>query len=96
MVRIVARLILKPGMEDLFWAEAKDLVKASKAENGNVDYSLNVSRENPRLYVFMEVWRDQGAVASHSASPHFTRIFPKLIDMSEGEPTIELFNEISF
>ena len=96
MVRIIAKLTVKPDMVDEFKATAQELVKRSQAEVGNASYSLNVSKENKYVFVFVEFWKDQGAVATHMASPHFTRIFPKLQSMAVGEPIIEMLNEVEF
>ena len=96
MVRIIAKISVKPDKVDDFVATAKELVKASQAEIGNDSYSLNVSKENKYNFAFIEVWKNQGAVATHMASPHFTRIFPKLQSMASGEPSIEMLNEVEF
>ena len=96
MVRIVAKISVNPGMEEEFKATAKELVELSQKEIGNESYTLNVSKENDRNFVFVEVWKDQGAVASHMASPHFTRIFPKLTAMAVERPVVEMLNEVVF
>ena len=97
MIKIVAKMHVKEGEVENFKALTKDLIAKSRAEDGNGGhYTLNVSLADPQTLCFIEFWKDQGAVATHMASPHFTRIFPKLQSMAVGEPIIEMLNEVEF
>lgn len=96
MIKIVAKLpVLKDRVEE-FKQTAKELVEQSRAEEGNVFYSLNVSKADPNLLVFIENWKDQDAIDVHNATAHFTTILPKLTEMCDGEVTIELFDEVVY
>lgn len=96
MIKITAKLIVKEEKISEFQEMAKELVEKSRAEEGNVSYSLNQSIQNPKVHCFIEIWKDQEAIDSHNASEHFTRILPALGAMGEGAPEIELFTEVEY
>ena len=96
MIKIVAKMFVKPELLNAFKAEAKELVEKSRAEAGNVSYSLNQSRDDPNTLAFIEFWKDQDAIDTHNATEHFTRILPKLAGMCGSAPEIALFDEIEF
>ena len=96
MIKIVAKMLVKVDKVEEFKSTARELVVKSRAEPGNIFYSLNVSTANPRLLAFIECWKDQEAIGLHKATEHFTGILPKLAEMcEEGQPG-ELFTEVEY
>ncbi len=55
-------------------AAATELVKLSRAENGNVAYDFFASETNGANFMFCETWADQEALDRHAASDHFIRL----------------------
>ena len=96
MIRIVAKMVIKEDLVDNFKATAKELITKSRAEEGNVSYSLNVSAESSNTFCFVEFWKDQEAVDKHNATEHFTTILPKLVDMASEAFPVEVYNEVEF
>ena len=96
MIKITAKLIVKEEKIDEFQKLAGELVQKSRAEEGNVSYSLNQSIHDPKIHCFIEIWKDEGVVESHNASEHFTRILPQLGVMGEAPADIQLFREIEY
>ena len=96
MIKIVAKLPVAEGKSEEFKQVAEELVEKSSAEEGNVFYTLNVSKQDPNLFAFMECWKDQAAIDHHNATEHFTGILPKLVAMCDGEVAIELYEEIAY
>ena len=72
MIKIFAKQLIKEGKEEEFLKICAELVEKSRAEEGNVFYSINRSKENDRLFAFIECWKDQAAIEIHNATPHFT------------------------
>lgn len=58
MIKIVAKMLVKVDKVEEFKSTARELVVKSRAEAGNIFYSLNVSAANPRLLAFIECWKD--------------------------------------
>ena len=95
MIKIVAKSLIREDQVEAFKEVVKELVEKSSAEEGNVFYSINVSRDNPRLFAFIEGWRDQEALDRHNASEHFQRIVPITRQMRE-EGSAEFYTEVEF
>lgn len=71
-------------------AAATELVKLSRAENGNVAYDFFASETDARNYMFCETWIDQAALDSHADSEHFTRLVG-IIEEICGQLKLEKF-----
>lgn len=95
MIKIVSINLIKEDKVEEFKGLMKELVEKSSAEEGNIHYSLNVSTENPRLFAFIEFWRDQEAIDIHNATEHFQRLVPMLLSMRE-DSQLNLFTELEF
>lgn len=95
MIKIVARTIVKEGMEEQYKAMAEELVRGSAAEEGNITYTLNQDIQNPRSFAMIEIWKDKEAIALHNASEHFTTIVPKLNELAE-EKAVNLYQEVEY
>ena len=92
MIKIIAKTTVPTENLNTFIPLAKPLVAASQAEQGNIFYNLHQSQENPEELVFIEAWKDQAAIDSHNASPHFTQTLPKLAELCSSKMTIEKYN----
>ena len=96
MIKIVAKMPVKEDQVENFKTLARELVEKSAAEEGNVSYTLNVSKENKCLFAVIECWKDQAAVDYHNNTKHFTTLLPKIAALCDGEVTVELFDEVAF
>lgn len=95
MIKIVSKNLIREDKVDEFKSLMKELVEKSSAEEGNIHYSLNVSRDNPRMFAFIEFWRDQEAIDKHNATEHFQRLVPMMRDMRENS-VLDIFTEVEF
>ncbi len=96
MIKIVAKMVVKEENIELFQEMAAELVAKSKAEEGNISYSLNRSLQDPKVFAFIEIWKDKDAIDHHNAAEHFTTILPKLAEMAAEPPAIDLYTEVQF
>ena len=94
MIKIVAKNYVKPECVQTFKDTAKELIEKSRAEEGNIFYTLNASINDPNTLVFIENWKDQAAIEAHNQSAHFTGIVPKLAEFCARKGDVELFVEI--
>lgn len=93
-IKIVAVNHVKPECVAQFKSLAAELIRESRAESGNVFYTLNQSLSDSTELTFIECWRDEQAIQSHNATEHFTRIVPKLGALCATEGSITLYNEL--
>lgn len=77
MIIIHAEMKVNEQAEAEFLAEVKELIHASRAEEGNISYKLHKDAEQEGMYLMVEQWRDQEAVASHNTSAHFQAFVAK-------------------
>ena len=93
-IQIVALVTVKPEYTEALAAQFKDLVKASRAEEGNISYDLHQEIGKPERFVFVENWKSQAAIDAHNASEHFQG-FVKAIDGKTDALEIVLMEELS-
>lgn len=85
MISILAKFTVKSGGEKRFHALINQLIKASKAEEGCLEYALQKHVEKPSHYCLIEKYKDRQAVDAHNSSAHFTDIVPKLLEVATAE-----------
>ncbi|NQD92901.1 antibiotic biosynthesis monooxygenase [Pseudomonas sp. CrR25] len=68
---LVATLITRDGHAAAVEAGLRQLVDASRAEVGCLQYDLHQHRDNPQVFVMLEQWLDAAALSAHQQSPHF-------------------------
>jgi quinol monooxygenase YgiN len=71
MLILVVRVTIKAGHEDEVLEAFRKLQEETRREPGCITYIVQRSRENPRRYLIYEHYKDQAALDTHRASPHF-------------------------
>lgn len=83
MIAIVAKFKIDKERESTFLQVIKDLITASNAEEGCIEYVLHKDVNNTLTYCLIEKWCDQAAVDFHNNTPHFTSAVPILKELAE-------------
>jgi len=83
MITIVAKFIVNEGQESKFLELIDGLGKASRAEEGNIEYVLHKDVKEASTFCLIEKWKDQEAIDIHNNTPHFTGTVPKLVEIAE-------------
>ncbi len=94
MIKIVANVTVKEDKIQEFHELARELVEKSRAEEGNVSYSLNRNINDKCRHAFIEIWKDDDAIQKHNASEHFTRLLPALGELASEPMTVDLYSEV--
>ncbi len=94
MIKIVSRRLIRTEDIGRFQALAGELVRLSQKEPGCLSYTLNQSRDDPRLHAFIECWADQAALDAHGTTEHFQRLVPQFAALTEERPPLERYEEI--
>lgn len=71
-IHVLARLTLKPGMKERMIPVIKEMVQATKAEPGTLQY--NASFKDDVTVVFYEIYQDEEALKAHSKGLKKVRI----------------------
>ncbi|HGH0043774.1 TPA: putative quinol monooxygenase [Neisseria meningitidis] len=93
-IKIVALVTVKPEYTETLAAQFKELVKASRAEEGNISYDLHQEIGKPNRFVFVENWKSQAAIDEHNASAHFQAFVQSVDGKTEGLEIV-LMNEVA-
>ena len=88
MISIVAKFTVNASEEEKFLALSEELIQASRAEAGCVEYGLHKDVNKENTYCMLEKWKDQAAIDTHNSSTHFTTIVPQLANMGTVEVDI--------
>ncbi len=68
---LVARMTTREGEQERAAELVNELVKASRAEPGNVHYISHRDPENPCVFMLYEQYRDKAAFEEHGQTEHF-------------------------
>ena len=94
MIGVIAKLTVKPGMEDEFEKHAKALVQQVNAnEDDCIYYDLYKAKEGG-VYVFMEKYKDQAALTLHGKTEYFMAAQAPLGACLAAAPVIEYFQAV--
>ena len=67
---VTGYLKVDPAKHDEFVAAAVALMKATRAEEGNVGYTFSADIEEPGVFHLSEQWTSGEALDAHMATPH--------------------------
>ena len=90
-ITIVAHVAVKEGQERTFIEIASALVAATRAEEGNIFYTLYQSTENPSIFIFYEKYKDEAAFDAHAGSAHFAAFAEATNDIMAGELVVDQY-----
>ena len=86
---VIARVFVKDGQETAFLEVTTPLIQATRAEEGNISYSLYQSTTDPKEFIFYEEYKDEAAFAAHGSSAHFATFANAITDMLAKDLIIE-------
>jgi quinol monooxygenase YgiN len=73
-VHVFARWHVKQGQLGMVLELLPPVVRASRAEAGNLFYQVHQDTTDPSVLVLFEGYADEGALAEHRSSEHFRAI----------------------
>lgn len=68
---LIATLTANPAQQAAVEAGLRELVDASRREDGCLQYDLHRHQDHAHVFVMIEQWRDEQALAAHQQTPHF-------------------------
>lgn len=89
MITIIAMFETKAECSKEFKELAVPCIEASRKEEGNISYGFYKGKEDADKYFFVEVWKDEEAIAAHNASAHFQTFAGAFIPLLAKDPVIE-------
>lgn len=92
MLTFTAKLTVKEGCEDEFERMMRMAVPKVREEPGNHAYIFHRSTENPRFFMFYEVYEDENALTAHRA--HLKEMGIDLSALLDGSPVLEFYEKL--
>ena len=95
MLTIVAKMKIKSGRDGEAEAAVQEMIDyVRRAEPGTLRYVLHRSIGDPTQLLIYEQYADQAAVDTHGTSDRIQTLFATLAPLLDGQPSIEMFEEI--
>jgi len=94
MIKVVATFQLKPEEKDSAMPLFAELIELTRKESGCAGYDLAEADSDDNNLVILESWESQAVLDVHSASEHFTRIVPRLVDKCVVPPVITSYKQV--
>lgn len=92
MITVFAKVTPKENMADNIINEAKNLLKATCAENGCIEYNLYVPVDDNNSLLFVEKWAEKEHLASHLQQPHFVKFGSDIEDFLAKDLDISVYS----
>jgi len=93
-VRVVARIVARPGKEDELRAVLRGLVHPTHREPGCVTYELLQNNADPTDFTFVEEWRSDADLDAHLQSAHLQDARVKLPNLAVADPDIRRYTVV--
>ena len=96
MITVTAKLKVTEGKEQEFIAAGKKMIAAVKANEAGktLAYDLYRSRNDPTLFLFIESYADDEALAAHRTTPHMAEFGASLQGLLSARTEIERFEPV--
>ncbi|GAB7094375.1 putative quinol monooxygenase [Halolamina litorea] len=88
MIHVHATFPIDPEKRAEALENAAELVEASRAEAGVLEYDAATDVLEPNTLRFTELYEDEDAFGAHSESEHFEAFEAELPDLLAGEPDV--------
>ncbi|MFP3043870.1 antibiotic biosynthesis monooxygenase [Treponema primitia] len=93
MIKVIAENRIKPENAKAVAPLFREIIAATRKEEGCIEYRLFTDPKNPEIYTFIEEWAGQAALDKHMAAEHFTRIIPKIGELSSKPLSVQVLEE---
>jgi quinol monooxygenase YgiN len=95
VIAVTATLKAKPGREQDLARVVQALAQKVRANEPDCKlYQLARSKSDPALFVLLERYTDDAALARHSNTEYFKAGIGEMMALVDGRPEVRLFDEI--
>ena len=93
IISLTAKLTIKADKADEFEKVMKEIVPKVRAEKGNITYTMLRSKKDPRVFLFLEEYKDQAAIKAHGK--HLSELGLNFSEYFDGAPVAEYYEKIA-
>jgi quinol monooxygenase YgiN len=91
MIVLMVRITVRLDTDEECIRLCREMTEETLKEPGCLQYIVHQSLDNPHCFLFYEQYKDQAALDTHWATPHFKRIILGGVDKLVESRTRELF-----
>lgn len=92
MIILNAKITLKPGKREEIIPKMQNLIKATRAEPGCINYELYASTEDENVLMMFEKWESREALDSHIQTEHFKAFGAEIEEYLAKEMEIDAYS----
>ncbi len=81
MLTVIAELIVKEESIETVKSELLNLIEPTRLEEGCIEYRLHQDNDNPKVFIFFEIWENLTCLERHMESLHFKNYISAVEDM---------------
>jgi quinol monooxygenase YgiN len=94
-ISLIAKLTAVEGKQSEFEAALRDLIEAADEEEGLDVYSVHRSDDEPGVYYFFELYRDQDAKDVHGRGERMRAAMGSLGGLLAGRPELTVLSPVA-
>lgn len=72
IITVVAKLIVHEADVDAVKTELLKMIEPTRTEEGCIEYRLHQDNDDPKVFIFFEMWENLACLERHMATPHFS------------------------
>ena len=92
---VVAVVKAQAGKEKEMEDALRAMIPKVQSEEGTIAYILHRAQNEQGKFLFYEKYRDRAAFDFHSSTPHFKELFGKISPLLDGQPHVEMYEELA-
>ena len=94
MVKVIAKLTVKPGTNHVFVEAFEELTKESRKEAACISYHLYQDLNNENIYYTVEEWQSEEGLQQHMHAPHFKTASRNFVEALACKPELATCREV--
>lgn len=92
---VVAIVKAQAGKEKEMEDALRAMIPKVQSEEGTIAYILHRAQNEQGKFLFYEKYRDGAAFDFHSSTPYFKELFGKIGPLVDGQPQVEMYEELA-
>lgn len=89
---LAGRYKIKPEKRDRFLELANSGLEPSRAESGNISYSLYEEAGTPNSFIYFEEWKSREALVEHLKQPYVTPLIEEFSELVDGDANVLVYD----
>lgn len=94
IVTVVAKLVVHETALESVKIELLKMIEPTRLEEGCIEYRLHQDNDDPKVFIFFEMWESLGCLEQHMATPHFNNYITAVEGMI-AEKTVHKMTRIA-